>query len=122
MATYDVVIAGGGDLCLWKAYAPALRGFGRISGALPATRQGVGARLWLYRNRLLYRGGNRGGEGRFPAAGRGAAGGGRRERVDRARRRQTTLPGPELGSVRRRHLHTGRRVRTPADSGPQRDL
>src|ERR671916_83982 len=31
MATYDVVIAGGGNLGLWTAYALALRGFGRIA-------------------------------------------------------------------------------------------
>src|ERR687894_766534 len=31
MATYDVVIAGGGNLGLWTAYALALRGSGRIA-------------------------------------------------------------------------------------------
>ena len=31
MATHDVVIAGGGNLGLWTAYALALRGFGRIA-------------------------------------------------------------------------------------------
>src|SRR5918993_1852150 len=31
MATYDVVIAGGGNLGLWTAYTLALRGFGRIA-------------------------------------------------------------------------------------------
>ena len=55
MASYDVVIAGGGDLGLWTAYSLANQGWGRSRSAngvgpgvaLPAARPGWSAARWL---------------------------------------------------------------------------